>query len=326
MPESHSKNDNFVSVIVPVHNGAKYIQECLESIEKQTFANFECIINNNKSTDNTLEIAEAFAARDPRFKIFNNEEFIGQTENWNISVSRVSDESRYIKIVPADDWLFPAYLENMVALMDNYPDTGICSSYRLDDKSVNCDGLDFYKGSVFSGKEILLKQLLLYIEITGSINTVMYRKSVLKKLKDYPNIFDAKSYHIDTILAYEVLRISDLAFVYKVLSFTRRHNETYTSNISEKFNTRYYAIEKFLSRHLDLFPELRPYYNYHRQNYAFYLLKRGLARDKECVEWHRRYLERPIGFFEYFKSFVSRLLLLNRLVKFDKNKMHRSPD
>jgi glycosyltransferase involved in cell wall biosynthesis len=320
MSESKKNADNLVSVIIPVYNGGKYIQECLESIEKQSFRNFECIINNNKSTDNTLEIAESFASRDIRFKIFENDEFLGQTENWNISVTRISDESVYIKIVPADDWLFPEYLEKMVEVMDKHPETGICSSYRLDESRVLCDGLDYYKGPVFSGREILYRQLLLDIEVTGSIHTVMYRTSVLRKLKEYPDIFDVSKYHIDTFLAYEVLSISNLGFVYQVLSFTRRHNETYTSQISEKFRTRFYFIEASLFRYLDEFPALESYYNYHRLDYAFFLIKRWFTGDKECLNWHGKYLERPITTPEFVKSILIRLLFINRLKKFDRRK------
>lgn len=314
-------SDNLVSVIVPVYNGGKYIKECLESIERQTFGNFECIINNNKSTDNTLEISEVFADRDKRFRIFNNDRFLGQTENWNISVSRISGNSKYIKIVPADDWLFPEYLERMVDLMDDHPDTGICSSYRLDKKSVICDGLDYYKGPVFDGREILYRQLLMDIEVTGSINTVMYRTSVLKKLPDFNNIFDINSYHIDTILAYDILNISNLGFIYQVLSFTRRHNETYTSNISEKFQTRYYATDTFLHHYLDVFPQLKPFYHHHRLNYAFFLIKKWFAGNKECLQWHKKYIKQPFRTSEYAKAILSRLLLLNRIKKFNKKQL-----
>ncbi len=312
-------NNDLVSVIVPVYNGGKYLQECLESVENQTYKNFECIINNNKSNDNTLEIAEKFSERDKRFRIFNNDNFLGQTENWNISVSRISGESKYIKIVPADDWLFPECLQEMVKLMDSYPSTGICSSYRLDENKVRCDGLDYYKGPVFPGKEILYRQLLQDIEITGSINTVMYRTSVLKSLHGYPDIFDVNSYHIDTILAYEVLRISDLAFVNQVLSFTRRHNETYTNNISDRFKTSYYANETFLYRHMDKFPNLKPLYDDHRLDYAFFLIKKRLKGDKECFNWHNKHLIQPIRFSEYLKSILTRVLLINRIGKKSSN-------
>ena len=309
-----------VSVVVPVYNGAKYIHECLESIEKQTFRNFECIINDNKSTDNTLEIARSFAARDQRFRVFENDSFLNQTENWNFSLTRVPEESVYIKIVPADDWLFPEYLEKMVDVMEKYPDAGICSSYRLDETRVLCDGLDYYKGPVFPGRDILFRQLLQDIEVTGSIHTVMYRAEVLRKLPGYPDIFDVTGYHIDTFLAYEVLNISSLAFAYQVLSFTRRHNETYTSQISEKFRTRYYFVEGSLFRYLREFPSLEAYYKFHRLGYVFFLVKRWFAGDKECLAWHKKYLKRPFSPYEYIKSIAVRLFLINRIKKFDRSK------
>jgi glycosyltransferase involved in cell wall biosynthesis len=320
MPESQKIPENLVSVVIPVYNGGKYIQECLESIESQSFRNFECIINDNKSTDNTLEIARSFAARDQRFRVFENDSFLGQTENWNFSLTRIPEGSAYIKIVPADDWLFPEYLEKMVEVMEKYPETGICSSYRLDETEVLCDGLDYYKGPVFNGRDILYRQLLQVIEVTGSIHTVMYRAEVLRKLPGFPDIFDVTRYHIDTFLAYEVLNISSLGFVYQVLSFTRRHNETYTSQISEKFRTRYYFVEDSLFRYLGEFPQLDAYYRFHRLNYAFFLVKRWIAGDKQCLEWHKKYLKRPFSSYEYIKSIAIRLLLINRIKKFDRRK------
>ncbi len=321
MSDIRQNSNNLVSVIIPVYNGGKYIEECLESIRNQTYINFECIINNNKSTDNTLEIAETFAASDKRFKVFNNDEFLKQADNWNISISRISDKSKYIKIVPADDWVFPEYLEKKIGLLDKYPNIGICSSYRLDETKVICDGLDYYKGPVFYGKDILYHQLIKDIEITGSINTVMYRNSILKKLPEYPKIFNINVYHLDTMLAYEVLKRSDLGFVFQVLSFTRRHNETLTSKISNKYNTHINFDDIALGKNLSLFPDLESFYKKRRLDYAFYLLKRRIFRDKKCIDWHRKHLENPITFSEYFRSILSRLLLLNRLVKYNRSKL-----
>ncbi len=315
MSDSGEVSKSFVSVIVPVYNGGKYLAECLDSIKKQTYTNYECIINNNQSTDNTLLIAEEFAKKDDRFIIHNNQEFEGQAENWNIAISKISGKSNYVKIIPADDWIFPDYLLRMVKLMDKYPQTGICSSYRLDERKIRCDGLDYYNGPVFSGKKILYEQLLQKIEITGSVNTLMFRNSVLQKLPGYPKIFDSKSYHIDTMLAYEVLKLSDLGFVFQVLSFTRRHNETLTSKVSEKYNTSIFFKDFAISESLPIFPELRQYYSKHRMNYAWFLIKRWLARDKECLKWHKRFLIQPIRPSEYAKSIFYRLFFSNRMSK-----------
>src|ERR1022692_2291998 len=57
-----------ISVVIPVYNAEKYIREALNSVLNQTFSDFECVIVNDGSTDNSLKIIEEFAANDNRFK------------------------------------------------------------------------------------------------------------------------------------------------------------------------------------------------------------------------------------------------------------------
>ena len=62
-----------ISVIVPVYNVEEYLEECLESIQKQTYTNIEVILVNDGSTDGSKEICERYCAKDSRFKLFNQE-------------------------------------------------------------------------------------------------------------------------------------------------------------------------------------------------------------------------------------------------------------
>ncbi|NIV53907.1 MAG: glycosyltransferase, partial [Gammaproteobacteria bacterium] len=62
----------FVSVVTPVYNGAKFLPECIESVLAQSYTNWEYIVVNNKSTDDTLAIAEDYARRDPRVRVHDN--------------------------------------------------------------------------------------------------------------------------------------------------------------------------------------------------------------------------------------------------------------
>src|SRR5439155_14855095 len=96
-----------VSVVTPVYNGEKYLSECIESVLAQTYQNWEYIIVNNCSTDNSLEIAQGYAKKDPRIGIHNNPEFVGVIQNHNIAFRQVASASKYCKVVHADDWLFP---------------------------------------------------------------------------------------------------------------------------------------------------------------------------------------------------------------------------
>ena len=70
---SVNKMQPLVSIGVPVYNGEQYLEECLNSILIQTYQNWECVIIDNFSTDNTNAIASEFVKKDNRFKLFKND-------------------------------------------------------------------------------------------------------------------------------------------------------------------------------------------------------------------------------------------------------------
>lgn len=301
-----------VAIGVPVYNGGLYLKECLDSILKQSYLNWECVIIDNKSTDDTNEIAREFVDKDNRFKLFVNDNFVDQTTNWNISYYKSRKEAKYFKIVCADDWLFPEYLEKMIPIIEEDQNVGMCSSYRIDGQSVRCDGLDYYDGNYFNGKEILVQQLKNRIDITGSVTTVLFRNETLRKLEYYPEIFIPNTYHIDTILAYDVLNISRLGFVFDVLSYTRRHNETYTSTISLRFRTDYYSREMLLRKFVELDSSLEKEYQVVRLNYAYFLFSIKMKRNRDAIKWHMKYLQKNITYSEYIKALFTRNIIARK--------------
>src|SRR5438093_2584566 len=120
-----------VSVVTPVYNGKKYLTECIESVLAQTYQNWEYIIVNNCSTDRSLEIAQSYAEKDARIRINNNQEFVGREANENIAFRQISPDSKYCKMVHADDWLFPECIARMVAVAETNPTVGIIGAYGL---------------------------------------------------------------------------------------------------------------------------------------------------------------------------------------------------
>ncbi|NOX48759.1 MAG: glycosyltransferase family 2 protein, partial [Chlorobi bacterium] len=275
-----------VSIGVPVYNGEAFLEECLERIMGQTYENWECIVVNNCSKDNTLEIAMAFGEKDKRFRIVDNKDFLNVMQNWNETYAHVSPQAEYYKIVPADDWLFPEYLEEMVFLMENHPEVGICSSYRIDGVDVRGRGLDLYKGPVFPGKEVFELEITSKIDVTGSGNTNMFRTRFLKQLKGCPKIFSEKNLHVDMELAYDILNISDFGFVFKALSYTRRHEESISDSLSYMCNTYFCSREIILYKYKSNNELLTRYYNRLRRQYAYFIFKKRVTGAKKCIEWH----------------------------------------
>lgn len=294
-----------VSIGVPVYNGEKYLEECLSSVFNQTYSNWECIIVNNCSTDQTPQIAAKFAQKDPRFKLINKTDFAILVDNWNRIGKYISPEAAYLKILQADDWLFTDALEKMVEVMEKYPSAGICSSYRIDGKIVNCDGLDPYTEELVAGKKLLLRHFDEEIDTSGSNSTSLFRMSVIKQLPTYPKIFDDTDYHEDTRLYYEMMLLSDVAFVFQVLSYTRWHDHAETTTTCVRHNTFLNGKEERLYRFKAFFPELEPVYQAFRLRYAYFLLKKKITGQTETLKWHDKFLKRKFSKKEYLKALLT---------------------
>lgn len=308
------KSDPLVSIGVPVYNGEKYLDECLNSILKQTYTNWECVVVNNCSTDGTAEIVRKYESADTRFKLIDYTDFVGLVQNWNRLYPNISDQSVYFKVVQADDWIYPEAIGFMVDLLEQYPAAGICSSYRIDGTEVNCDGLNFYDGPLFSGKELLERHLKGGIDISGSVTTPLFRISVLKELPTFPDLFNEEEYHIDTRIVYEMMLLADVVFVFKVLSYTRWHDDAETMQLCVRFNTFLNGKEQRLFRFKQFFPELEKAYKTHRHKYAYYLLMQKIRGNKKALEWHAKYLHRKFSTMDYLKAAIIRNGISYRLM------------
>jgi glycosyltransferase involved in cell wall biosynthesis len=103
-----------VSVCIPTYNGARYLAACLESVVSQTFSDVEILVVDDCSSDETVQIASAFARRDPRIRITVNEANLGLVGNWNRSAQLAGGE--WIKFVFQDDVVRPECIAQMHAV------------------------------------------------------------------------------------------------------------------------------------------------------------------------------------------------------------------
>src|SRR5262249_19628678 len=103
-----------ISVVTPFYNTEAYLDECIRSVLAQTRGDFEYLLVNNCSTDRCPEIAAHYASRDPRIRLLHNDQLVPQLRNYNQALRHISAESRYVKMVQADDFIFPRCLEEMV--------------------------------------------------------------------------------------------------------------------------------------------------------------------------------------------------------------------
>lgn len=108
-----------VSIGLPVYNGAGYLRQAVESLLSQTFTDFELILCDNGSTDQTQSICTAFAARDPRVRYHRSDRNLGAAANFNTAFRLA--RGQYFKWAAHDDLHAPAYLAQCVAALDRDP-------------------------------------------------------------------------------------------------------------------------------------------------------------------------------------------------------------
>lgn len=101
-----------VSIIVPVYNAGKYLEECAESILNQTIKDIELILVDDGSTDSSPALCDAFAARDPRVKVIHKPNGRASSAR-NAGIRAATGE--FIAFVDADDWISPEMYETMLA-------------------------------------------------------------------------------------------------------------------------------------------------------------------------------------------------------------------
>jgi len=106
-----------VSILIPVYNREALVGECIQSALFQTFTDFEVIIVDNASTDNTWGICQRFAEQDKRVRVFRNEKNIGPVRNWRRCVEEA--KGIYGKILWSDDLISPDFLKKTLPLFDD---------------------------------------------------------------------------------------------------------------------------------------------------------------------------------------------------------------
>lgn len=108
-----------ISVLVPIYNSSQYLPACLDSLARQTFTDLEIICIDDCSTDNSLAIAQSYAAKDVRFQVFSQPIHQGIANIRNLLLEKGS--AKYIAFVDADDIVSPKYLEVLykVAIENN---------------------------------------------------------------------------------------------------------------------------------------------------------------------------------------------------------------
>ena len=212
-----------VSVVTPFYNTAPYLAECIDSVLAQSHGDFEYVLCDNHSTDGGGEIAARHAARDRRLRVVRPPAFLDQVPNYNFALRQIAPDTRYVKIVQADDTIFPRCLTEMIALAEAHPSIGVVSAYRMFGSEVQPPSGLPHTRTFLTGRDACRVVLADGIYLFGSPTTVMFRADLVRGRAPF---YAEGRFFEDAEVCFELLAGCDLGFVHQVLSFTRTENDS----------------------------------------------------------------------------------------------------
>lgn len=216
-----------VSVLIPAYNYGHFLDETIQSVLDQTFTDFELVIVDNHSTDNTVAVVQSYLS-DSRVSFYQNETNLGLVGNWNKCLGHA--QGKYIKFLCADDKLHPQLLEKFVAVLDQHQNVALVSSYTQSfGRGSGIWPLPPYTGLV-SG-HLARERFIKYNDPNWlyAPTAVMFRKSGLQVGPFNAQLFmkTDKEFYI------RLLATGDCYVIPEVLSYMRVHGATQTARMKK---------------------------------------------------------------------------------------------
>lgn len=192
--------DNKVSIIVPIYNGEKTLELCLESIKNQTYKNFEVLLIDDGSIDNSSTICKKYCRNDERF-------FLYMKENGGVSSARncalEKATGTYISFIDCDDTISDNYLEFIITQMElNKADIGVVKFNLVNNLSLINTKIN-PKFSILDKQKFLINLINGKGLASGCINKI-YRKNIFRNIR-FQNVAVAE----DLYFNYEIADIND---------------------------------------------------------------------------------------------------------------------
>lgn len=224
-----------ITVFMAAYNAANFIEKSIESVLNQTFKDFELLIVNDGSTDNTVEIINHF--QDERIRLISNENNRGLTYTRNVALKEA--KGKYIAVLDSDDIALPNRLEKQYKILQENPDLGLCgSSAAVMDKRGNLTGELL---TVSTGRENIKTTLLFKNTFVNS--SVMFKANIFKEIGGYRDYAPAEDYDLFIRISYKcaVENLDEILVQYRI----------HDNNISkEKFETAKSQLKKIKENQL----------------------------------------------------------------------------
>jgi glycosyltransferase involved in cell wall biosynthesis len=267
-----------VSVVIPVFNGAAYLLEAVESVQKSTYRNIEILLINDGSSDQSKFVCKALSKkyRNVKFHNFNKNRGLGRVLNHALSVAK----GKYIARINQDDIMRPYRITKQVAFMESHPDVTAMGGWinAFDNHGMN-------QTVQFLQTDKKIKSMWFYVSPFAD-PTVFYRRDVARKVGGYDQYFWPGD---DTHLWYRLGMKGKLANLQEVLTDVRIHDGAASYKFFRRLAWKTYEIHRWAHKNIGPAPLTAQLYwlvslvaGYTltpAQNWNFYRIM------KRCVNW-----------------------------------------
>jgi len=223
-----------ISIITPAYNVADYLPECLNSILSQTFHDYELILIDDGSTDDTGKICDEYAAKDPRIRVIHQDN-IGVSDSWNKGVALA--EGEYIGFVDSDDFIHEEMYEILYkAVTETQSDIAFCDfkKYMFDIKNAVFDERTDYHFRISSTEEELRSITQPYS--AAFIWKGLYRKECIKDIRFLSgySIQDRMWSPIAVLHAKRIVRVDRALYMHLIRSGSNSRRD-FSQNYTDAF-------------------------------------------------------------------------------------------
>lgn len=229
-------NSPLVSIVIPTYNHAPMLQRALATVVEQTYQNWNAIVVNNFSTDNTLEVVTAF--NDARIQCvnFRNNGVIGASRNEGIALAT----GKYVAFLDSDDTWFTTKLEQCVEILESGSDLVCHAEYWIDESGKS-------RLVAYGPSEAATHHNLIYKGNRISTSATVVRTALLKEVHGFdvaPELISTEDYDLWIRLA---AKSDKFAFISEPLGEYHRHDNNVSANIEKHLAAELALLEKHFS-------------------------------------------------------------------------------
>lgn len=210
----------FVSIIVPIYNSEKHLEQCLNSVLAQSWSDYEVILIDDGSTDNSREIYGRFLKLDKRFAAYHQaNKGASAARNYGLDVA----QGKILIFLDSDDVIFPTFLEHIVRCMDDGKDLVCFSSKKFRDR-IQLTNIEDIRVKEYTPLQSI--ENLLYHKIPLSVTRAAYRRETFAQLRFMEDLYICE----DVVMLLEILILYEgtIPFIETELYGYRIHKESIT--------------------------------------------------------------------------------------------------